>query len=52
MALYELLEARLVENQHKEVWLYDLLEARIKERQQSDELFRLLAERLQQKNQE
>jgi hypothetical protein len=51
MALYELLETRVQENRHKKVWLYDLLEARIKERQATDELFRLLAERLKELDQ-
>jgi hypothetical protein len=46
MALYQLLEQRIEENKHKPVMLYDLLEVRIREVKLSDELWRLLAMRI------
>ena len=46
MALYQLLEQRIEENKHKPVVLYDLLEVRIREVEPSDELWRLLAMRI------
>jgi hypothetical protein len=52
MTMYELLDARTVENKTKPVWLYDLLEARIKEREQPDTLWKLLSARIKEREQE
>ena len=50
MAIYDLLETRIEENKHKPVMLYDLLEARLRETEPSDDLWRLLALRIKERD--
>jgi hypothetical protein len=50
MAMYELLERRIEENQTKPVMLYDLLEARIRDTGPTDRLWRLLALRIKERD--